>query len=90
MSKPTANCPKCKREVDCFIERGSLFCERCWYRFESPEPGEKIENGNRKSGLVGEFLAIARGAFIFLLVLAGIFLVFLAFIYAACSQIGKI
>jgi hypothetical protein len=90
MNEPKRYCPNCKREVICLVERGSLYCPGCWNKFEQSETG--VESGNKKEepGLLADLAAGVRATFIFLLVLLGIFLVFLAFVYAACSGLNNI
>lgn len=90
MSNPKAYCPECKHEVDCLVEKGSLCCPDCWHKFRQSDIGSETENKKEDAGLWADLLAALRVLFIFILVLAGVFLVFLAFVYAACSGMGNI
>jgi hypothetical protein len=85
MSSPKAYCPKCKREVDCLVERGSLYCPHCRYKFEQFDPDAKPEIRTAKEDLLEAFLKSLRAIFIVLVIFVGVILVFLAFAYAACS-----
>jgi len=86
MSGPKAFCPKCKREVNCLVEQESLCCPVCRYKFEQSDPGAKPEIRTEKFDLLEAFLKCLRAIFIAALVIAGIFLVLLAFLFAACSH----
>ncbi len=90
MSKPTGYCPNCKKEVEFLVERGSMFCPDCWNKVKQPEIGAKKENPDGKSEFLEGLIKCFRLMFIVALVLAGVALVLLAFLYAACSNMGKI
>lgn len=88
MSEPKGNCPNCKNEVE-FVRKGSsLYCPVCWHTFEQTDIAAQTEN--RKEDLGSLTASAVRVILMLLLVLAGIFLVFLAFVYAACSHMGNI
>jgi hypothetical protein len=90
MSNPKAYCPNCKDEVDCLVEKGSLYCPHCWNRSGQSDISPETENKKEEVGLAADLLAVLRVFFIAVLVVAGVFLVFLAFAYAACSHMGGI
>ena len=85
MNEAKRYCANCKREVIGLFERGSLYCPDCWNKLEQPETGAKSENRKENLSLRDDFFAVLRVLSIFALVLVGIFLVFLAFVFAACS-----
>lgn len=88
MSELKGHCPNCNNEVE-FVTKGSfLYCPVCWHTFKQAGMGAKTENRKERPGLLDDLLAALRVLGIFLLVLAGIFLVFLAFLYAACSNMN--
>lgn len=90
MSEPKGNCPTCKNEVDFVVKGSFLFCPNCGHKFEQSDIGAQTANGKENVGFLADLTAAIRLIFIILLVLAGIFLVFLAFLYAACSHMGSI
>jgi uncharacterized Zn ribbon protein len=90
MSEPKRNCPKCKNEVEFVAQGSSQYCPVCWHTIEQSDTGEQSENRKEMPGWLGDLLAVVRVLVIFLLVLAGMFLVLLGFLYAACSHMGTI
>ena len=90
MSELKGHCPNCKNEVEFVTKGSSLYCPVCWHTFEQSDIGAQTENRKEGPGLMDDFLALLRVLGIFLLVLAGIFLVLLGFLYAACSHMGSI
>lgn len=90
MSQLKGHCPNCNNEVD-FATKGSLVvCAVCGHEFGGSDIGVQTENRKEGPGLMDDLLAALRVLGIFLLVLAGVFLVLLGFLYAACSHMGSI
>ena len=85
MSKPTGHCPNCKNEVEFLVEGSSLSCPKCGHKL-----GARTEKRDDKSEYLEGLLKGLRLMFIVALILAGIALVVLAFLYAACSGLNKI
>ena len=90
MSGPTGYCPNCKNEVEFVVEGSFLLCPDCGHKLEKPVIGARMEKRDEKSEFLEGLLKCLRLMFIAALVLAGIALVLLAFLYAACSQMGNI
>ncbi|HTV42988.1 MAG TPA: zinc ribbon domain-containing protein [Candidatus Sulfotelmatobacter sp.] len=84
MSELKGYCPNCKSAV----KESALFCPNCGHTFEQASIGAQTENQDKSPGLMDHLLAAVRVLGIILLVLAGMFLVFLAFLYAACSHMN--
>lgn len=90
MSGPTGYCPNCKNEVEFIVEGSFLFCPQCAYKLERSQMGARTENRDKKSEYAEGLLKCLRLMFIVGLIVAGIFLVLLAFLYAACSGMRNI
>lgn len=63
-----------------------MFCPDCWNKLPPPETG----TGTQKAEYFEGLLKCLRLMLIVGLVLAGIALVLLAFVFAACSHMGNI
>ena len=90
MSNPKAYCPNCKNEVALVAEGSFLLCPNCRHKFEQSDIDSKTVETKEVVGLMADLVAVLRVLVIFILALAGVFLVLLAFLFAACSQMGHI
>jgi len=79
MSDSKIICWSCNNEVELIVRDNRSFCPICGCEFKSFETKTEIEKQDDK----GSFL---RSCLVALLVLAAIFFVLLAFIFAQCSQ----
>jgi hypothetical protein len=84
MSGLSGYCTNCKKEVELLVGESFLTCPQFGHRLERPQ------NRNEKSEFLEGLIKCVRLMFIVAFVLAGIFLVLLAFLYAACSHLGNI
>ena len=90
MSELKGHCPNCNNEVEFVTKGSSLYCPVCWHTFGQSVVVAQTESRKEGPSLMDDLLAAARVLGILLLVLAGMFLVLLGFLYAACSHMGSI